>query len=100
MLKQGRYIWRHNSVLAYIFSLFKNMGDTQVLADLGRNHKDSVSTVSSELIHSAQRPHLVIIFWHNIKKICIVEITIPFDTDIQDARQRKQQICQPCKKSL
>ena len=89
MLEQGRYTWRHNSVLAYIFSLFNNIENAQILADLGANHKDSVSTIPPELIPSAQRPDLVI-YWPNIKKICIVEITIPFDTNIQDARQRKR----------
>ena len=71
MLEQGRCTWRHNSVLVYIHCLFKNLEDAQVLAYLGANHKDSVSTVPSELIPSAQRPDLVI-FWPNVKQICIV----------------------------
>ena len=73
-----------------LFTWKDHVSRAQVLADdLGANHTDSVSTVPPELTPSAQRPDLVT-FWPNIKKICIVEITIPFDTNILDARQRKR----------
>ena len=88
MLEQGRYTWRHNSVLSYIASLCQDLGEAQVFTDLGTNPHESVTTIPQNIVPTTQRPDLVI-YWPNIKKLCIFELTIPFETNIQNAHQLK-----------
>ena len=89
MLEQGRYTWRHDSILSYISSLFKHpIDNAKVYTDLGSSSKESVATIPPDVIPTSQRPDLVI-YWPNLKKICIFELTVPFDTNIQKAHERK-----------
>ena len=90
-LDQGRYTWRHDSVLNYLVSIFKNSDNTNdyhVYADLGGKKGETVTTVPPDVLPTSQRPDLVI-HWPHLSKICIIELTIPFETNIVDAHQRK-----------
>jgi hypothetical protein len=88
MLDQGRYTWRHDSVLAYLASLFKNLENVKIYSDLGCKKGETITTVPPEVLPTSQRPDLVI-YWLNLKKICIIELTIPFETNIQNSHQKK-----------
>ena len=88
MLEQGRYTWRHNSILSYIASLCKDIDEAQVFVDLGTNQHETVTTIPQNIIPTSQRPDLVI-HWPNLKKLLILELTVPFETNIQNAHQLK-----------
>ena len=88
MLEQGRYTWRHNSILSYIASLCKDIDEAQVFVDLGTNQHETVTTIPQNIIPTSQRPDLVI-YWPNLKKLLILELTVPFETNIQNAHQLK-----------
>ena len=81
MLDQGRYTWRHDSILSYLVSLFKQSNDFKLYFDLGSKPREYMTTIPPEVLPTSQRPDLVI-HWPNLDKICIFELTIPFDTNI------------------
>jgi hypothetical protein len=91
MLKQGRYTWRHDSILSYLFSLFNNdpNKDTlKVFVDLGDHDWQVNSTIPQDILPTAQRPDLVL-YWPKLKRIRIFELSVPFETNIEATHTRK-----------
>ena len=90
MLKQGRYTWRHDSVLSFLANVCKGSGDNmpKVYVDLTDHPWQTVTTIPQEILPSSQRPDLVM-FWPNLKKIFLVELTVPFEPNIVSAHLRK-----------
>ncbi len=90
-LHQGRYTWRHNSVLKHLVlalgSAYSSCNSPpQIIADLP-GHLSSDSTIPSHILPTSQRPDLVLLFPN--KTIFVIELTVPFDTNIYAACSRK-----------
>ena len=91
-LSQGRYTWRHNSVLNHLVLALGSAysaSDTppQIFADLPCHLSSSDSTIPSHVLPTSLRSDLVLLFPY--RKIFILELTVPFETNISSARLRK-----------
>ncbi len=89
MLDQGRYTWRHNSILHSILTTLKNNNphSLEIFCDLpGR--MEGISTVPTDRVVTNQKPDIVIVDREN-KKVTFFELTVPFDTNIRSAHERK-----------
>ena len=90
MLIQNRYTWRHNSVLNKIFQTLKShLPDSDnIFCDLP-GYKQGISTIPADIFVTTLKPDIVIV--NNIQKtVTIIELTIPFDTNIESANKRKR----------
>ena len=91
MLDQGRYTWRHNSILNLIhLELKHNMSlpsKFKVIADLPGS-MSGISTIPTDILITSQRPDLVVID-QALKKILILELTVPYDINVDSAHDRK-----------
>ena len=86
MLDQGRYTWRHDSVLNVITE-FVNKSENkniQVHSDLG----DKPWTIPPDILATSDRPDLVVLDPCE-KCISILELTVPYETNIQSRHQYK-----------
>ena len=91
-LNQGRYTWRHDSVLQEITKHVKSLVTvgTQVYADL-REHKINCSTIPADILVSngeGSRPDLVILD-RKTKQIALMELTVPLPQSSQAAKSKK-----------
>ena len=88
-LKEGRFTWRHNSVLSYLTtSLKKNISeDLEIFADIPKFWLNG-STISPDILCTSLRPDLVIID-RSKKCIELLELTCSFETNIDSANIRK-----------
>ena len=78
-----RYLWRHNSVLSYMYECIKfnpKDDDTELYVDLPFVHQGA-STIPIDIIITQQKPDLVLVDRNN-KKLTIMELSIPFETNI------------------
>ena len=81
-LQQGRYTWRHNSILANITKALICLKDVQIYADLpGYNCPTTVT-------RSLKRPDLILV--HRKGNVIVVELTCGFITKVQENSERKQ----------
>ena len=84
-LEQGRYTWRHDQILSIIKDGLKNrlLDGFSLECDLpGEKYSYILKTVCSML-----RPDIVI---YNPKTVVLVELTVPFDERMSEAKQRKE----------
>ena len=89
-LEQERYNFRHDSIIKYIMSsllTLKPSDSISCYADL-RDHMINGGTVPPDILPTVQRPDLVIVNSAN-KSVMIGELTVPFETNITSARERK-----------
>ena len=92
-LNQGRYTWRHDSVLAYIVSFLSPLldDDQTLYADLpGHRASDApLATIPTNIISTSSRPDLVL---HCGSEINLLELTVCSNTveGFSGARARKQ----------
>jgi len=88
----SRYTWRHNTILSYLMSVLKE-GDSyqkdqfKLYADL-ENHTIAGGTIPPNVLPSQQIPDMVL-HWTNNKKLTLVELTVPFELNIDAANKRK-----------
>ena len=81
-LQQGRYTWRHNSILANITKALAGLKDVQIYADLpGYACPTSVT-------RSLKRPDLILV--HRKENVVVVELTCGFITKVKENSERKQ----------
>ena len=83
-----RYDWRYNSIQSFITSnlIRNNEEKAQIYADIeGQNV--NTDTIPNNTIQTTQRPDLVII---NKGKIVLVELIVPFESNIHGAGRRKK----------
>ena len=85
-----RYLWRHNSILhSLLMSIKPTLHDgQQVYADL-EGETFNGGTVPPTVVPTQQKPDLCFIDF-NKKDIILIELTVPFETNIAEAHQRKQ----------
>ncbi len=80
MLEQGRYTWRHDSVLSSIETFIKNeinSTDIDIISDL----RQQSWNIPPDIILTSQRPDFVIVN-RNQKSIYILELTVPYERNI------------------
>ena len=80
-MDEGRYTWRHNSVLLFLANTFSSLKQCTVYADLPSFLSPCFITVES------YRPDLLLPTDKNI--LYILELTVGFETNIQNNSDRK-----------
>ncbi len=90
MLNQGRYTWRHNSVLNKLFGTLKSLipDSIKIYCDLP-GYMQGISTVPTNIVITSLKPDLVLVDDES-KSVVIFELTVPFDSNIDSANDRKQ----------
>ena len=90
MRDQGRYTWRHNSVLHIINDSLREIRDPSwtFYCDLTGTNKVAGTTIPPDILATQQRPDLVLVNRVS-KSIIIFELTISFEQNIRDAHDRK-----------
>jgi hypothetical protein len=94
-LDQIRLTWRHDSVLNYIpgclKSVFVGKSTVELYCDLDGLQAPGGMSIPAEGMVQAQRPDLVIIdrLVHGRRRIALVELTCPWDTDAKRAEDHK-----------
>ena len=78
-LKEGRYTWRHNSVMSTMLWYLKQLNGINVLADLP-GHRNPAE------LFTASRPDIVL---YDKNTLTIVELTVCFDTNPIKSRNGK-----------
>jgi hypothetical protein len=83
-----KYTWRHNSVLQAIarFVSSHKAGDYQLLVDLP-DHPSRYDLFPPSVYVTAQRPDMVFL---NDRAICLVELTVPAEENVDKAADRKK----------
>ena len=94
-LEQGRFTWRHNNILNYIVktirSGFANNDDSpQILTDLAARAPNTpgITTIPPECSITNLIPDICL-FWKNLRRLVIIELTVPFEFGIEKAHLRK-----------
>ena len=87
--KLDRYTWRHNSVLNAIVKLIQPVlsSDYELYADLPHLMKGN-TTIPHDVYVTNLKPDIVIIN-KSTHEVIIVELTVPFESNLQDAHDRK-----------
>ncbi len=84
-----RYLWRHNSILSHIIkTISKDLPEHwKVNSDLP-NSMQGCSTIPTEILVTVQKHDLVICNSQS-KSIFIIELSVPFERNIDDTHKRK-----------
>ena len=80
-LKNGRYTWRHNSVLLFLATTFSSLNQISVYADLPSFM--SLSLITGDSL----RPDLLLLTSNKV--LYILELTLGFETNIHASSIRK-----------
>ena len=90
-LEQGRYNYRHDSILQYLVSFIGKVKPDKVIchADLP-GHDINGGTVPSDLTPTSERPDIVLVN-QSSKSVVIGELTVPFESNIDSAHNRKSE---------
>ncbi len=85
-----RYLWRHNSILSYLYSsaLSGNIIDNIIYSDLSNANMPGISTIPIDITITTQRPDIVIVNRIN-STVTILELSVPFESNISDTHNRK-----------
>ena len=90
-LNQGRYTWRHNTVLNQITKTILNSKpeNLEVYSDISGMDING-GTIPPDVLVTQSRPDLVILNRHE-KTICLLELTCSFERNAEAAYLRKSQ---------
>jgi hypothetical protein len=94
-MDQGRMTWRHDSVLKHIAGCLKsaleNLSTVEVYYDLEGLQAPGVGSIPASVMAQTQRPYLVILHRsdHGRHRISLIELTCSWNTDADNARDRK-----------
>lgn len=84
MLNQGRYTYRHNLVLAHILKqlseMYSSEQDCKIYSDIEGKHATGGGTIPPDILVTNEKPDIVIT---KPGKIELIELSIPFETNIQ-----------------
>ena len=91
--KLDLYTWRHNNILLHLKNfIMSNLQDCDVYCDIavesGQFKDAKVRTVPSDIFVTNLRPDIVIVR-RAIKHISLLELTVPFESNIAKAQERK-----------
>ena len=90
-LNQGRYTWRHNSILSNVISLIrpKLAEGAQLFSDLPGFLAPGGGSVPPHVIVTNLRPDIVIVN-ESLREIVIFELTCPWDSNINRSHTFKE----------
>ena len=91
-LQQGRYDYRHDSILNYLYSIMRKMRREQVevYCDLMGSRVNGV-TIPPDILTTSSKPDLVLVDRSaNPIRVDLVELTVPWDSGAEGARLRKE----------
>ena len=80
-LDQGKYTWRHDSILQYVADSLDDTKYTFYVNILGRQHSNG-GTVPTDLMITQLRPDITILDKKN-KTFSIVELTCPIEPNLK-----------------
>ncbi len=84
-----RYLWRHNSILSFIIkTVSKDLPDSWTIYSDLPNNMHGCSTIPTDILITSQKPDLVILNKQS-KSIYIMELSVPFERNIEDTHKRK-----------
>ena len=87
-LNQGRYTWRHNNVLGYIYNYLKTSLKDDVVINCDMGNMNGASTVPVSCTVTDLIPDICL-FSNVDNKLTVIELTIPFELNIESAHERK-----------
>ena len=90
-LTQGRYTWRHDSILRHIVHLLQDSSkypDVKIYADI-KDMTTSGGTIPPNILPTSQRPD-IFLYNASAKTAMIAELTVPFEQNTDKAHSRKQ----------
>ena len=89
MLNDGRYTWRHNSILDTLATNLKAvLPETEKLFCDLPGKLIGISTIPTDICITNLKPDLVIVNYEK-KLVTLIELTVPFDSNILAANKRK-----------
>jgi hypothetical protein len=94
-LDQRGLTWRHNSVLNHIAGCLKSAlvgkSTVELYCDLDGLQATEGGSIPADVMVQAQKPDHVIVDQsvHGRRRIVLVELTCPWDTDVKRAKERK-----------
>ena len=91
-LNQGRFKWRHDSILSYMSSEMTKgkPNDTIIYIDI-RGHQINGGTKQPDIATTGQRPDVAILN-RKEKKIVLFELTVSFEKNADSANAKKEEI--------
>ena len=89
-LEQGRYTWRHNSVLRTIYDFISPSlkADFELFADLEGLGAGNGGTIPPDILVTNQRPDLFLVN-RQLRKVVLFELTVPWDSNIESSHDLK-----------
>ena len=89
-MEQGRYTWRHDSVLRTIFDFIRGSlkDGFQLFTDLSDHNPGNGSTIPPDVLVTAQRPDIFLVN-RSTRKVILFELTVPWDTNIESSHNLK-----------
>ena len=89
-LEQGRYTWRHDSVLRTIVDCIRpNIKEGfELFADLASHGAGNGGTIPPDVLVTTQRPDIFLVH-RNSAKVVIFELTVPWDNNIESGHNLK-----------
>ncbi len=89
-LNDGRYTWRHDNVLSYIFkSISQNTTPYQIFCDLPGKRQTHTTVPVSCLVTNLVPDLCIYLEEESNKSLTVVELTIPFEINADSAHDRK-----------
>ncbi len=91
MLEQGRYTYRHNSVLSILLQNLSEMysnhpGHYKIYSDIEGRHALGGGTIPPSILCTNEKPDIVIV---TPEKLVIIELSIPFESNIKIRHEYK-----------
>jgi len=91
-LNQGRFTYRHNAIIRHLTNHMLHTAQQQKLsintfADI-TGHTINGGTIPAQIITTTEKPDITLINKES-KSITLIELTVPFETNITKARERK-----------
>jgi hypothetical protein len=88
-LEQGRLTWRHNCILIHILKQVKaKLSSATVYSDI-QGHSTCGGTIPPNILVTKLKPDMCVLHEDGVR-IDLVELTVPFETNIDKAHSRKQ----------
>ena len=90
-LNQGRYTWRHDNVLSYIHNHLKSVRTENTTLNCDIGDRKGMSTVPLSCTATDLIPDICLLSTDDLgqKHLIILELTIPFELNIDSAHERK-----------
>ena len=90
-LNQGRFTWRHDSILDHLLKQLKQIlstsPDVQIFSDMPGSTTTG-GTLPVNIVISKLRPDIVMVN-EKLKSVHLIELTVPFEQNINKAHERK-----------